>query len=42
MSKLKKCLYIINLLERKGPLSLKEINYHFSYSSLARTAEKPS
>ena len=34
MSKLKKCLYIINLLERKGPLSLKEINDHFSYSSL--------
>jgi hypothetical protein len=41
MSKLKKCLYIINLLERKGPLSLKEINY-LSYSSLARTAAKPS
>ena len=34
MSKLKKCLYIINLLERKGPLSLKEINYYYSYSSL--------
>ncbi len=34
MSTLKKCLYIINLLERKGPLSLKEINDHFSYSSL--------
>ena len=34
MSKLKKCLYIINLLERKGPLSLEEINYHFSFSTL--------
>ena len=26
MSKLKKCLYLINLLERKGALTLKEIN----------------
>lgn len=34
MSKLKKCLYLINLLERKGPLSLKEINNCFRYSSL--------
>ena len=34
MSKLKKCLYIINLLQRKGPLSLEEINYHFSFSTL--------
>ena len=34
MSKLKKCLYIIHLLERKGPLSLNEINEWFRYSSL--------
>ena len=34
MSKLKKCLYIINLLQRKGPLSLEEINYNFSFSTL--------
>ena len=34
MSKLKKCLYIIHLLERKGALSLKEINESFQYSSL--------
>ena len=34
MSKLKKCLYIINLLERKGPLSLDEINRSFAYSTL--------
>ena len=34
MSKLKKCLYIIHLLERKGALSLKEINEWFRYSSL--------
>ena len=34
MSKLKKCLYIINLLERKGPMTLKEINDKFQYSSL--------
>lgn len=34
MSKLKKCLYIISLLERKGPLSLEEINYHYSFSSI--------
>ena len=33
MSKLKKCLYIIHLLERKGALSLKEINESFQYSS---------
>ena len=26
MSKLKKCLYLINLLERKGAMTLKEIN----------------
>ena len=26
MSKLKKCLYLINLLERKGSMTLKEIN----------------
>ena len=34
MSKLKKCLYLINLLERKGPLSLEEINRSFSFSTL--------
>lgn len=34
MSKLKKCLYIINLLERKGPLSLEEINRNFAFSTL--------
>ena len=34
MSKLKKCLYLINLMERKGPMTLKEINYNYQYSSL--------
>ena len=34
MSKLKKCLYLINLLERKGALTLKEINDNYQYSSL--------
>lgn len=34
MSKLKKCLYLINLLERRGPLTLKEINDCYEYSSL--------
>ena len=34
MSKLKKCLYLINLLERKGALTLKEINDCYQYSSL--------
>jgi hypothetical protein len=34
MSKLKKCLYIINLLERKGALSLSQINEYYQYSSL--------
>ena len=34
MSKLKKCLYLINLLERKGALTLKEINDCYEYSSL--------
>lgn len=34
MSKLKKCLYLINLLERKGALTLKEINGYYQYSSL--------
>ena len=34
MSKLKKCLYLINLLERKGPMTLKEINESYEYSSL--------
>lgn len=34
MSKLRKCLYLINLLERRGPLTLKEINDCYEYSSL--------
>jgi len=34
MSKLKKCLYLINLLERKGALTLKQINDYYQYSSL--------
>lgn len=34
MSKLKKCLYLIDLLSRKGPMSLKEINYNYQYSTL--------
>jgi len=34
MSKLKKCLYLINLLERKGAMTLEEINNNFQYSSL--------
>ena len=34
MPKLKKCLYLIDLLSRRGPMSLKEINEHYQYSSL--------
>lgn len=34
MSKLKKCLYLIDLLSRRGPMDLKEINEHYRYSSL--------
>ena len=34
MSKLKKCLYLINLMERKGAMTLKEINECYQYSSL--------
>lgn len=34
MSKLKKCLYIIDLLSRRGSMTLKEINEHFKYSSI--------
>ena len=34
MSKLKKCLYLINLLERRGAMSLKEINECFRHSNL--------
>ena len=34
MSKLKKCLYLIDLLSRRGPMSLKEINGHYQYSAL--------
>ena len=32
--KIKKCLYLINLLERKGPMTLKEINECYQYSSI--------
>lgn len=34
MSKLKKCLYLIDLLSRRGAMSLKEINEHYRYSSI--------
>ena len=34
MSKLRKCLYLIDLLSRRGSMSLKEINEHYQYSSL--------
>lgn len=34
MPKLKKCLYLIDLLSRRGPMTLKEINEHYSYSSI--------
>lgn len=34
MPKLKKCLYLIDLLSRRGSMSLKEINEHFKYSSI--------
>jgi hypothetical protein len=34
MSKLKKCLYLINLLEWKGAMTLKEINDNYKCSSL--------
>ena len=34
MSKLKKCLYLINLMERKGPMTLREINDYYQYSTL--------
>lgn len=34
MSKLKKCLYLIDLLSRRGSMSLKEINEHYCYSSI--------
>ena len=39
MSKLKKCLYLINLMERKGPMTLKEINDYYQYSSLCEGDE---
>lgn len=32
--KIKKCLYLINLLERKGAMTLKEINESYQYSSI--------
>lgn len=34
MGKLEKCLYIVELLSRGTPMSLKEINCHWEYSSL--------
>jgi len=34
MSQLKKCLYIIDLLRRRGPMTLNEINKSFRYSPL--------
>lgn len=34
MSKFKKCLYLIDLLSRRGAMSLKEINEHYAYSSI--------
>ena len=34
LPKIKKCLYLINLLERKGAMTLKEINDSYQYSSL--------
>lgn len=34
MSQLKKCLYIIDLLRRRGPMTLSEINKSFRYSPL--------
>ena len=34
MGKLEKCLYIVELLSRGTPMSLKEINNHWEYSSL--------
>ena len=39
MSKLKKCIYLINLLKRKGPMTLKEINNYYQYSSLCEGDE---
>ena len=34
MGKLEKCLYIVELLSRGKPMSLREINEHWEYSSL--------
>ena len=34
MGKLEKCLYIVELLSRGRPMSLREINEHWEYSSL--------
>lgn len=34
MSKLKRCLYIINLLKSEGSLSLQEVNEHWKSSNL--------
>ena len=41
MSKLQKCLYLIDLLERRGPMTLKEINEHYRYSSLYESDIQP-
>lgn len=34
MSKFKKCLYLVDLLSRRGSMNLKEINEHYAYSSI--------
>jgi len=34
MGKIEKCLYIVELLSRNRPMSLREINRHWEYSSL--------
>jgi hypothetical protein len=34
LPKIRKCLYLINLLERKGAMTLKEINECYQYSSI--------
>ena len=34
LPKIRKCLYLINLLERKGAMTLKEINESYQYSSI--------
>lgn len=34
MGKIEKCLYIVELLSRNRPMSLREINRYWKYSSL--------